>query len=60
MSNAASPDLGTLRRLAGGWGVSLDETTLARFERYRELLLAANQRVNLTAITDPRGRHHDR
>jgi len=33
--------------------VSLDETQLQQFDRYRDELLDWNQRVNLTAITDP-------
>lgn len=34
-------------------GVPLDEVALGRFARYRELLLAANARFNLTRVTDP-------
>ncbi|HUY78900.1 MAG TPA: 16S rRNA (guanine(527)-N(7))-methyltransferase RsmG [Ktedonobacterales bacterium] len=34
-------------------GVKLDDEQLARFVRYRELLLDWNTRINLTAITDP-------
>lgn len=38
---------------AGRLGVTLDAQAVERFERYRDLLLAANQRFNLTSITDP-------
>lgn len=34
-------------------GVTLDAEAVARFKRYRDLLLAANERFNLTRITDP-------
>ena len=34
-------------------GVTLDAKAVARFKRYRDLLLAANERFNLTRITDP-------
>src|SRR4051812_48617411 len=34
-------------------GLLLTRAQLAQFERYRKLMLAANQRVNLTSITDP-------
>jgi 16S rRNA (guanine527-N7)-methyltransferase len=34
-------------------GIALDERAFERFTRYRELLLAANARFNLTRITDP-------
>ena len=41
-----------LRSGAEALGVHLDPAQLARFERYHELLLAGNQRTNLTRITD--------
>jgi 16S rRNA (guanine527-N7)-methyltransferase len=38
---------------AAALGMSLDDTQLDQFRRFRDLLLNANTRVNLTAITDP-------
>ena len=46
-------DLTILRDGAAALGIALDEEQLARFRRYGEVLLAANERMNLTAITDP-------
>jgi len=34
-------------------GVTLDAEAVERFEQYRDLLLAANERFNLTRVTDP-------
>ena len=36
-------------------GLALDEETLLRFDRYARLLTEYNEKVNLTAITDPDG-----
>lgn len=41
-----------LAQEAGRRGIALDERQLARFRRYYEELLAWNERVNLTRITD--------
>ncbi|HEX5164029.1 MAG TPA: 16S rRNA (guanine(527)-N(7))-methyltransferase RsmG [Thermomicrobiales bacterium] len=38
---------------AGRLGVQLDAEAVERFRHYRDLLLAANERFNLTRITDP-------
>ena len=46
-------DLGILEAGARALGVDLDAAQLARFRRYGELLLEWNERMNLTAITDP-------
>ena len=35
------------------WGLALTAAQLAQFEQYQALLLAWNERINLTAITDP-------
>ncbi len=51
----ASPfaDLGVLEAAARALGVGLDMAQLDGFRRYGELLLEWNERINLTAITDP-------
>lgn len=41
-----------LEREAERFGIALTDGQLAQFERYQALLLARNERVNLTAITD--------
>ncbi len=41
--------------LFGSAGITVDEALYGRFERYAELLLEWNSRINLTAITDPEG-----
>jgi len=43
----------TLARYADRLGVELDAEATERFAIYRDLLLAANERFNLTRITDP-------
>src|SRR5947209_4752626 len=52
-SDPADDDLGPLVSGAAALGIPLDDAHLARFHRYRDLLLDWNSRVNLTAITDP-------
>lgn len=42
-----------LSNLAEKNGIVLDDTALERFETYRSLLLEWNEKINLTAITDP-------
>ena len=44
-----------LQKEADKINVSLDETALERFDRYAELLVDWNKKINLTAITDPEG-----
>lgn len=34
-------------------GITVDETALARLDRYAELLVEWNKKINLTAITEP-------
>lgn len=42
--------------IAAGWlGIALDDEALARFARYRDVLLERNAQFNLTAIRDPEG-----
>ena len=43
-----------LRQAAESYGLPLTEEQLSRFERYYELLIEWNQKMNLTAITEPR------
>ena len=40
---------------ATGNSPMIDDTVLSRFEKYYELLLEWNEKINLTAITDPKG-----
>lgn len=44
-----------LRAGAAGMHISLTDAQLAQFDRYAELLVAWNQKMNLTGITDPSG-----
>lgn len=44
-----------LKELADGFGVMLDETALDRFGIYARKLVEWNEKINLTAITDPEG-----
>jgi 16S rRNA (guanine527-N7)-methyltransferase len=60
MTIAKTPATPVARHASGdfaGWaaeaGVTLDPVQLARFARYRDLLVDWSGRVNLTAITDP-------
>ena len=46
-------DKAALAELAASFGVSLDETALDRFDLYAKLLCDWNEKINLTAITDP-------
>lgn len=46
-------DLAPLVEGAAALGLTLDDVQLARFARFRALLLNWNERINLTAITDP-------
>lgn len=46
-------DLSLLETGATALGIALDSAQLDRFRRYGELLLATNERMNLTAITEP-------
>lgn len=52
-SSSSFADLAILQRGAEALGVVLDARQLNLFRRYGDLLLAANERMNLTAITDP-------
>lgn len=53
MSVEHERDLGALVDGAAALGLALDAAQVARFARYRALLLDWNNRINLTAITDP-------
>ncbi len=44
-----------LKTEAAKFGVILDETALERFDLYAKLLVEWNEKINLTAITDPEG-----
>ena len=42
-----------MKQAAEGYGLSLTEQQLGQFNRYYELLIAWNENINLTAITEP-------
>ena len=42
-----------MKKAAEAFGLTLSETQLAQFTRYYELLVAWNEKMNLTAITEP-------
>ncbi|MFW6070337.1 MAG: 16S rRNA (guanine(527)-N(7))-methyltransferase RsmG, partial [bacterium] len=44
-----------LAREAATWELTLDETRLRRFSRYRDLLQEWNRRLNLTTVDDDEG-----
>ncbi len=44
-----------LSRITAEYGVQLDAVALDKFDRYAALLVEWNQKMNLTAITDPMG-----
>lgn len=44
-----------LKKAAESFNVTLDETALDRFDAYARLLAEWNEKINLTAITDPDG-----
>lgn len=51
MESFISLDL--LKTKAGEYGISLDEKALDRFDKYARLLVEWNEKINLTAITEP-------
>ena len=48
-------DTQLLREYAAEYGITVDDTACQKLDRYAELLVDWNQRMNLTAITDPHG-----
>lgn len=43
-----------LKNAAEEYGISLSDTQLRQFDRYQELLVEWNQKMNLTALTEPK------
>ncbi|MBQ5413065.1 MAG: 16S rRNA (guanine(527)-N(7))-methyltransferase RsmG [Schwartzia sp.] len=43
-----------LKKAAEEYGISLSDTQLQQFDRYQELLVEWNQKMNLTALTEPK------
>lgn len=43
-----------LKKAAEEYGISLSKTQLRQFDRYQELLVEWNQKMNLTALTEPK------
>ncbi len=44
-----------LKETVAAWGVTVDDTAAERLDVYARLLVEWNERMNLTAITDPEG-----
>lgn len=42
-----------LQTTAEKYGVNLDDTAIDRFDKYAQMLVSWNEKINLTAITDP-------
>lgn len=55
MSTSASepPSADTIRRALGEFQVAVDDQQVAQIQQYMKILLAWNDKVNLTAIRDP-------
>lgn len=47
-------DKALLRHYTAPYGVELDEVACEKFDRYAQLLVEWNEKMNLTAITDPK------
>ncbi|MBQ5503432.1 MAG: class I SAM-dependent methyltransferase, partial [Selenomonas sp.] len=43
-----------LQKAAAEYGINLSETQIAQYNRYFELLIEWNEKINLTAITAPK------
>jgi 16S rRNA (guanine527-N7)-methyltransferase len=52
---APDADTARLARLLSGLPVAVSDESIGALAHYRDLLLAANQHVNLTAVRDPEG-----
>ncbi len=55
MMNVGFISKDSLKIIAAKYGVELDEKALDRFDCYAKLLAEWNEKINLTAITDPQG-----
>jgi 16S rRNA (guanine527-N7)-methyltransferase len=53
MASPNRPPVPDLAALAAAFGIALSAAQVAQFEQYRQLLIEWNERINLTAITDP-------
>jgi 16S rRNA (guanine527-N7)-methyltransferase len=51
--SAGSPSASAIQRAAGEFGLSLDDEQVKQIQQYTKILLAWNDKVNLTAIRDP-------
>ena len=43
-----------LKDAANKYGISLNEVQIDQFDRYFQLLIEWNEKINLTAITEPK------
>lgn len=48
-----SPEIDKLRSALKEWNIDIDDIKLEKFDRYMQLLLEWNKKMNLTAITEP-------
>src|SRR5215467_8451782 len=52
-SSAAPPSAAAIERAAGEFGLRLDAAQVKQIQQYTKILLAWNDKLNLTAIRDP-------
>ena len=52
-TSAGSPSAAAIQRAAGEFGLSLDDMQVKQIQQYTRILLAWNDKLNLTAIRDP-------
>src|SRR5215510_821891 len=52
-TSAGPPSAAAIQRAAGEFGLSLDDKQTVQIQQYTRILLAWNDKINLTAIRDP-------
>ena len=52
-NSAGAPSAAAIQRAAGEFGLTLDDKQIQQIQQYTRILLAWNDKVNLTAIRDP-------
>ena len=53
ISSAGLPSAAAIQRAAGEFSLSFDDAQVHKIQQYTRILLAWNDKVNLTAIRDP-------